>query len=285
MPGRVRAAFEFVKFAHTIFALPFAFLSAFIAASGVPPPRTMGLILLAMVGARTGAMAVNRLVDFRFDAQNPRTAKRPLVTGEVSRPFAILIAIAGFAALVSAAAMLNPLALALSPVAIAILALYSLTKRFTWASHLFLGLALAGAPLGAWIAVTGSLAWSPVVLGAAVFCWVAGFDIIYACQDVDFDRRVGLHSIPERFGLPRAMGIAKALHATTAALLLALPLITPLGFLYFAGALLVAGLLFYEHRLVGPTNLHRLNEAFFTVNGAVSIVLFVFGAIDLALFT
>ena len=284
MLARLRLTFELVKFSHTVFALPFAFLSAFIAARGVPSLRTTLLILVALVAARTGAMAMNRLADRRFDALNPRTRNRPLVTGALGTGYVTALCAASFAVLVAAAWALNPLALALSPLAIAILAGYSFTKRFTWASHLVLGVALAGAPLGAWVAVAGKLDWAPVLLGTAVVLWVAGFDILYACQDIEFDRRSGLHSIPARFGIERALAVSTALHAVMAALLLLLPLLAPLGPFYIAGTLIVSFLLLYEHRLVNPKSLARLDQAFFTVNGAVSIVLFVFGALDLLLF-
>lgn len=282
---RLRATFELVKLAHTVFALPFAFLSAFLAAHGMPPVSALLLILLAMVGARTGAMATNRLADRRFDADNPRTRNRALVTGELGTGYVVAVAVLSFALVVAAAWALNRLALLLSPVAVAVLVFYSFTKRFTWASHLFLGLALAGAPLGAWIAVTGEVAWTPAVLGLAVAFWVAGFDVLYACQDVDFDRRAGLHSIPQRFGVERALKLSTAFHMAMMVCLAAVVALAPVGPLFLSGVLVTAALLAYEHRLVKPGNLSKLDEAFFTVNGLVSVVLFVCGALDLALYS
>lgn len=282
--GRLAAALELVKFSHTIFALPFALLSAFVAAGGAPALRTTLLVLAAMVGARTGAMAFNRIVDLRFDRDNARTRNRPLVTGSITLRQAWGLVLAGFTVLVAAAAGLNRLALMLSPLAIVILCSYSFTKRFTWLSHLVLGLALAGAPLGAWIAVTGGVALPPFLLAVAVIAWVAGFDVLYACQDLDHDRRVGLHSIPARFGLVGALRISTALHVVTVLVLLALPFVTPLGPLFLAGVGIAGALLLYEHQLVTPKSLARLDEAFFTMNGLVSVALFVFGALDLTLF-
>jgi len=284
LDARLRATLELVKLAHTVFALPFALLAAFVAASGPPPLRTTLLILAAMVAARTGAMASNRLADVRFDTDNPRTARRALVTGELSRSYVLSLAVLSYLALVLCAWLLNPLAFALSPLAVALLTLYSFTKRFTWMSHAALGLALAGAPLGAWIAVTGGVAPAPFILGAAVLLWVTGFDIIYACQDIEFDRRHRLHSIPVRFGLARALRISTALHGAMILLLLALPWMSPLGPVFFAGTLVTGGLLAYEHRLVTVRSLDRVNEAFFTVNGVVSVVLLVVGVADLTLF-
>lgn len=284
LAARVRSLFELVKFAHTIFALPFALLTAFIAAGGPPTPRIIALVVLAMVAARTGAMATNRLTDQAFDAQNPRTEKRALVTGELGRGFVLAVAVTSFALVLLSAWALNPLALQLAPLAIAILVLYSYTKRFTWASHAFLGLALAGAPLGAWVAVRGTIGAPAVVLAVAVLLWVAGFDVLYACQDIYIDRRLGLHSIPARFGIERALGIAKLFHLAMVLTLLTLPLLAPLGPVFVAGVVLVGALLYYEHRLVSPKNLHRLNEAFFTVNGLVSVALLLCGVLDLTLF-
>jgi 4-hydroxybenzoate polyprenyltransferase len=284
MLRRLRDTLELVKFAHTVFALPFALLSAFLAAGGLPRTRTLLLILLAMVAARTGAMAVNRLADRRIDARNPRTRGRALVTGSLSGGFVAALAVLSFGLLVVAAWALNPLALYLSPLAIAILVGYSYSKRFTWLCHAFLGLALAGAPLGAWIAVTGRLSWAPVVLGAAVLLWVAGFDIIYACQDYDFDRATGVQSLPARFGIERALKVSTALHAAMIVCLLGLPLFAPAGAFYVAGVLVAGALLLYEHRLVSARNLSRLDEAFFAANGLLSVALFLFGALDLVVF-
>src|ERR1700688_4411895 len=211
--ARLNVVLDMIKFEHTLFALPFAFMGMLLAARGWPPWRTMGWIVVAMVGARSAAMGWNRLVDRRIDAANPRTAGRALPAGQVTPAFVAGFVAASAALLAVAAWQLNPLALALSPVALAILLLYSYTKRFTWASHLVLGLSLAGAPLGAWIAVRGDVAAPPLALGGAVLLWVAGFDVLYALQDVDFDRRAGLFSVPARFGVRAALWLSALLHA------------------------------------------------------------------------
>jgi len=273
-----------VKIEHTVFALPFAFLGAFLAARGFPRPGQIGWILLAMVGARSAAMAFNRLADLPFDARNPRTAGRALPRGEVTRGFVILFTVVSSSALVFAAAMLNPLAFKLSPLALAIIFFYSFTKRFTWLSHLFLGSALACAPVGAWIAVRGDMAAAPFICGLAVALWIAGTDIIYACQDVDFDRAVALHSIPKRFGVATALWISGLLHLVMVMLLVWLFRREGLGVVSFAGLAAVTALLAYEHSLVKPSDLSRVNTAFFTVNGWISILLFLTTSIDLVLF-
>jgi len=281
---RVKTTLGMVKIEHTVFALPFAFLGAFLAARGFPRPGQIGWILLAMVGARSAAMAFNRLADLPFDARNPRTAGRALPRGEVTRGFVILFTVVSSSALVFAAAMLNPLAFKLSPLALAIIFFYSFTKRFTWLSHLFLGSALACAPVGAWIAVRGDMAAAPFICGLAVALWIAGTDIIYACQDVDFDRAVALHSIPKRFGVATALWISGLLHLVMVMLLVWLFRREGLGVVSFAGLAAVTALLAYEHSLVKPSDLSRVNTAFFTVNGWISILLFLTTSIDLVLF-
>ena len=281
---RVKTTLGMVKIEHTVFALPFAFLGAFLAARGFPRPGQIGWILLAMVGARSAAMAFNRLADLPFDARNPRTAARALPRGEVTRGFVILFTVVSSSALVFAAAMLNPLAFRLSPLALAIIFFYSFTKRFTWLSHLFLGSALACAPVGAWIAVRGDMAAAPFICGLAVALWIAGTDIIYACQDVDFDRAVALHSIPKRFGVATALWISGLLHLVMVMLLVWLFRREGLGVISFAGLAAVTALLAYEHSLVKPSDLSRVNTAFFTVNGWISILLFLTTSIDLVLF-
>jgi 4-hydroxybenzoate polyprenyltransferase len=270
-----------IKIEHTIFALPFAFMGAFLAARGLPPAEKAAWILVAMVGARSAAMAFNRLVDLPFDAQNPRTASRALPQGAVSRGFVIAFVCAAAALLVFAASRLNTLALALSPLALAVIFFYSYTKRFTWATHLFLGLSLAGAPLGAWIAIRGDITSTPLILGLAVALWVAGLDVIYACQDVGFDRATALHSIPERFGIRRALLISGGLHLVMIGLLAFLFWREGLGGVSLAGLAVVTVLLAYEHALVRPGDLSRVNTAFFTVNGWISVLLFVSTAADL----
>jgi len=262
-----------IRFSHSIFALPFALASAAIAASeahGVTL-RQLFWILVAMVGARSAAMGFNRLADHALDAENPRTASRELPTGRLSRAEVWVFVIASAAALVLAAGMLNPLCLALSPVALAIVLGYSYTKRFTSASHLFLGLGLAVAPVGAWLAIRGRFDAPPLVLAVAVVCWVAGFDIIYSCQDAAHDRRVGLRSIPVRLGLAGALRVSRGLHGLALLALLALYPLAPLHPLYLGGVAAVAVLLAYEQSLVSAADLSRVNAAFFLVNGWVSV--------------
>ncbi|HTQ80724.1 MAG TPA: UbiA-like polyprenyltransferase, partial [Thermoanaerobaculia bacterium] len=279
-----RVVLEMIKIEHTIFALPFAFLGMVLAAHGWPAWRTVFWITVAMVGARSAAMGWNRLIDRRIDAANPRTASRALPAGLVSPG-----AVAGFVAasallLVLAAWRLNPLALALSPVALFVLFLYSYTKRFTWSSHLILGLSLSGAPLGAWIAVRGDVTATPVVLALVVLLWVAGFDVLYALQDLEFDRRTGLHSIPARFGVVGALWLSAALHTAMLALLATLPRLYPgLGAGFWVGWAGCLALLLYQHWVVRPGDLRRLNAAFFQANGLLSIWLFAATALDILL--
>ena len=278
---RLLTTLEMIKIEHTLFALPFAFLGAFIAARGIPEPVRLAWILVAMVGARSAAMAFNRLVDLPFDQRNPRTAGRALPQKRLSRGFVVFFVLAASAVFVLAAAMLNPLALQLSPLALAIVLLYSFMKRFTWGTHFFLGLALGCAPIGAWVAIRGTLTMIPLLLGLAVLLWVAGFDIIYACQDVGFDRTSKLHSIPSRFGIARALWISAALHACMVVLLAGLFVGMKLGALSLAGLGVVTLLLAYEHSLVKPSDLSRVNAAFFTINGWISVLLFLTTGIDI----
>ena len=274
---------EMIKWEHSVFALPFALAGAMLAAGGWPSGRTLAWIIVAMVAARTAAMAFNRLADAAFDAANPRTATRALPTGALSRGFVAGFVVLACAVLVVAAWQLNRLALTLSPVAIAVLLLYSYTKRFTRWSHLALGFALGMAPAAAWIAVRGSLDLRILLLTAAVTLWVGGFDILYACQDYDFDLHAGLYSVPKAFGIGRALVIARVLHVLMLALLGALVFAFGLGIVAAAGVLVVALLLTYEHSLVAPHDLSRLNAAFFTMNGVISVVFFAFLAGDLLL--
>jgi 4-hydroxybenzoate polyprenyltransferase len=276
---------EMIKIEHTLFALPFAILGALFAGrqmpQGLPGLRQIGWILVAMVGARSAAMAFNRLVDLPFDARNPRTAGRALPQKRLTKGFVVLFIFASCTGFIAAAAMLNPLAFKLSPVALLIILLYSYMKRFTWGTHFFLGLALACAPVGAWIAIRGKLAALPLLLGCVVLLWVAGFDIIYSCQDVEFDRAERLYSIPRRFGIRRALWISGILHAFMVALLAEALLEAELGLLSLAGLGLVAILLAYEHSLVKPNDLSRINAAFFTVNGWISVLLLMIIGIDI----
>ena len=264
-----------IRFSHTVFALPFALASAVLAAGGGISWRQVAWILVAMVAARSAAMGFNRLADQALDARNPRTAGRELPRGAIARSEVWVFVAASAATLVVASAMLNPLCLALSPVALAVVIGYSYTKRFTALSHLFLGLALAMAPVGAWLAIRGRFEATPVVLGLAVLFWVAGFDIIYACQDEAFDRAEGLHSLPARFGAARALGLARLFHVIAVALLAAVGALAALHPVYFAGVAAVAGLLVYEHSLVRADDLSRVDAAFFTVNGWISLGYFV----------
>ncbi len=282
---RLGIVLEMIKFEHTLFALPFALMGMLLAAEGVPEGRIVLWIVVAMVGARSAAMGWNRLVDREIDAANPRTAMRALPAGLVTPGFVALFVIASLALLVLAAWRLNPLCLALSPVAIVILLGYSYTKRFTWGAHLALGLALAGAPLGAWIAVTGSFAPTPLVLAGVVVTWVAGFDILYALQDEAFDRARGLASIPARFGTVAALGLSAGLHIATLAFLATLPYVYPpgLGAVYWTGFAGCAALLAYQHAIVRPGDLTRLDAAFFTANGVLALWLLATTAADLFL--
>jgi 4-hydroxybenzoate polyprenyltransferase len=234
-----------------------------------------------MVSARSAAMAFNRLVDRKFDSLNPRTKRWPLAAGLLSVPFVILFTVVCSLLLVFSAWQLNPLAFELSPVALLIVLGYSLTKRFTALSHWFIGLALAVAPMGAWIAVSGRFDAPPILLGLAILFWTAGFDLIYSCQDAEFDRTQSLHSVPSRYGIPKALWISRACHVVTVILLFFFGRFSDLGWIYFSGVAVVALMLLYEHTLVHPTDLSRVNEAFFTVNGLISVLLLVFSSLDL----
>jgi 4-hydroxybenzoate polyprenyltransferase len=271
LAARVVAYGRMVKLSHSVFALPFALASALLAGGGRIPWRTLLLIVIAMVGARSAAMGFNRLADHAIDARNPRTAGRELPRGVLSRAQVGLFVVLSAAVLVAAAALLNPLCLALSPVALAVVFGYSYTKRFTSLAHLVLGLALAIAPVGAWLAVRGRLDATPLVIGGAVLFWVAGFDTIYSCQDADFDRASALHSLPARLGIARALRLARGFHLLAAALLVSVFWMEPLHALYLAGSAAVAGGLVYEHTLVRADDLSRVNAAFFLVNGWISV--------------
>ncbi|MGE5299584.1 MAG: UbiA-like polyprenyltransferase [Acidobacteriota bacterium] len=269
-----------IKFSHSIFALPFAFTAALIAASGVPAPRQIFWIVVAMVGARSGAMGLNRIIDRKIDAANPRTAGRELPRRVIGVGETTVFVAVSFGFMVYAAYMLNPLCLMLSPVAIAVLFLYSYTKRFTWSSHFVLGLSISAAPLGSWIAVKGNFdpAIFPLVL--AVIFWLAGFDVLYALQDIDFDRSHGLYSIPKRFGVKRSLYFSRFFHSISFFLLVANGLIFGLGGLYMAGMFITAGLFIYEHSLIKENDLSKLDMAFFNMNGYISMTIFLFTLAD-----
>ncbi|HEX6043153.1 MAG TPA: UbiA-like polyprenyltransferase [Pyrinomonadaceae bacterium] len=271
-----RLTLEMIKIEHTLFALPFAFLGAVLAANGLPAPWQIFWIVVAMVGARSTAMAFNRIADRGFDARNPRTAARAIPAGLLSVGFVWAFTIVSAALFLLAAAMLNRLTLILSPVALASVLLYSFTKRWTQFSHIVLGWCLSIAPTGAWIAVRGDISSpAPLLLSLVVLLWTAGFDVLYACQDYDFDRREGLRSIPARFGIARSLWISRGLHAAAFLSLVALYLVTGLGLIAFAGVIATGALLVYQHRLVRADDLQRLNAAFFTTNAFVSVILLV----------
>jgi 4-hydroxybenzoate polyprenyltransferase len=279
----LKVTLEMIKWEHSIFALPFALCGAMLAAGGLPAWRQLAWIVVAMVSARSAAMAFNRLADVSIDAANPRTATRALPVGQLTPSFVTTFVLASCGIFVLAASQLNRLTLMLSPVALAVILLYSYTKRFTRWSHLFLGFALGIAPAAAWIAVRGSLDPRILLLTAAVTFWVGGFDVIYACQDHDYDRSHGLHSLPRYFGIRNALMIARLFHIVMIGLLIALIIIFGLGKLAFLGVFFVAALLFYEHALVRHDDLSKLNAAFFTMNGVISVVFFAFVAADLLL--
>ena len=272
-----------IKWEHSIFALPFALCGAMLAANGLPPAPQLLWIVVAMIAARSAAMAFNRLADVSIDAANPRTQSRALPAGTLTPAFVASFVIISCAVFVLAAFRLNHLALMLSPIALAVVLLYSYTKRFTRWSHLFLGLALGIAPSAAWIAVRGSFDPRILLLTAAVTFWVGGFDVLYACQDYEFDRLAGLHSIPRYFGISDALWIARLFHGVMLLLLVGWVVVFGLGKLAVAGVIVVMLLLGYEHSLVSSTNLSKLNAAFFTMNGVISVVFLGFVASDLLL--
>jgi len=271
----IRTTLEMIKIEHTLFALPFAFLGAVLAARGIPTMSQIVWITVAMVGARSTAMAFNRIADRHYDARNPRTKMRAIPAGSLSVAFVWGFAILSSAIFFLAAAMLNRLTLFLSPVALLSVLLYSYTKRWTALSHLVLGWCLGIAPTGAWIAVRGAIdSPIPLLISAVVMFWTAGFDVLYACQDFEFDRREGLYSIPARFGIPQSLWISRGLHAGAFAALVALYFLTNLGVLAMIGVIVTGALLIYQHTLVRANDLSRLNAAFFTTNAFVSVILF-----------
>jgi len=282
--AQIRTFGSLIKFSHTIFALPFAMISLVMASYQIPFGSVLGekliWIVVAMVGARSAAMGFNRVADARFDKENPRTQQREIPAGKISAGTAGLFIFLSSAVFVFAAWMLNDLCFYLSPVALAVIFFYSLTKRFTWAAHLVLGVGIGLAPVGAWLGLTGEFDWVPVLLGFSVTFWIAGFDIIYACQDMEFDRGAALKSIPVRFGIPASLMIAKLFHSVMVILMILTGLFAGSGVIYFTGMAALVILLTVEHRLVNPKDLSRLDIAFFNVNSAISVVLFFFVLAD-----
>lgn len=284
LPSRERIAtfLEMVKFSHTIFALPFALLAALLAANGLPGFGQLFWIIVAMAGARTGAMGANRLLDADIDARNPRTRERALPAGRIEKRQAFLLTGISYLVFIFAAYMLNPVCFHLAPYIIMILTGYSLAKRYTVYTHYILGFCLALAPVGAWLAVTGSLALTPIILGLAVACWVSGFDLLYSLQDIEFDRRENLYSIPAAIGVEKTLALARRLHLGMLAGLFLVWLLSPgLGWLFFLALVIVAALLHYEHGLLSPDDLSKIDVAFFTINGYISLTLFIVAAIDI----
>jgi len=283
--SRIRTILEMIKFEHSVFALPFALTGALLAAryaeipgvaAGWPSLRQIAWIIVAMVGARSAAMTMNRIIDLRYDRENPRTRTRALATGALTVRFAWVFTLAASALLILAAWQLNPLALELSPVALGVLFFYSYTKRFTSWSHLVLGFCLGMSPAAAWIAIAGSLDARMLILCAAVTLWVGGFDVLYACQDIEYDKTVELFSVPKRFGVARALRIARAMHVVMILLLAWLAWSFQLPWPAWAGIAVIAGMLAYEHSLVHANDLSRMNAAFFAVNGYISLLFLLF---------
>ena len=275
-----------IKFSHTVFAFPFALMGATLASmtsGSVPTVMQIFWICLAMVGARSSAMGLNRIIDARIDSENPRTSMRHIPAGIITHFEAWLFVAVSVALLLISAWMLNPLCLKLSPIALLFLVLYSYCKRFTFLAHIVLGICLAAAPVGAWIALRGDIGWPAIVVGLAVLFWVAGFDIFYSLQDLEFDKSKGLYSIPSRFGVGCSLKIVRAFHLSMVLLLLLLLQLPGLGWIYLTGVIVVAGLLVYEHRLIKTDDLSRLDAAFFNMNGYISVLIFSFTLIDAVL--
>jgi len=278
--GKIKIYLEMIKFQHSIFALPFAYLGAFLAEMKPPEPGTLFWITLAMVGARSFGMTLNRLIDTEIDRRNPRTSERALPKGLLSVSNVILFSIISMSIFLLSVYNLAPICRYLWPVVIIPFVIYPYTKRFTWLSHFVLGFCLGMAPVGAWIAVTNTFSLEPFIIGAAVVFWVSGFDIFYAIQDIEFDRKHGLFSIPARFGINRSLKLTKVLHGLSIFLLILLGINLKLGLFYYIGLTVAAILLAYENIIIKPNDLSRLNLAFFTMNGFVSIILFCFVAVE-----
>ncbi|MFL0247966.1 UbiA-like polyprenyltransferase [Candidatus Clostridium stratigraminis] len=270
-----------VMFSHTIFSLSFALISMLLASNGLPSLNKVFWILVAFMGARTGANAINRVIDAEIDSKNPRTAMRQLPQNLLQKKEVIIFSSVCFLVMIIAAAMLNPLCLILSPIALFLLIIYSYTKRFTWACHLVLGITSAAAPVGAWLAVTGKISMLPILMGAANTLWVAGFDIIYGSQDYEFDTANGIHSIPARFGVKGGLHIAAFFHVITLILLFIIGILSSqLGIIYFIGLILITILFIAEHKIVSPNNLSNVKVASYSINQVISIIFLIFGVID-----
>ena len=277
---KLKIFFDMIRVEHTLFALPFAYIGAMLVEKKIPSGHDLFWITLAMVGARTAAMSLNRIIDLHIDAKNPRTANRALPRGLLTVAEVWVYVILSLALLLVSAYNLSPLAFKLSPLAVALLVFYPYTKRFTWTCHLILGLALGAAPVGAWVAIANRFDLAPLVLAAGVTFWVAGFDIIYGCDDYHFDRAEGIHSIPARFGIKNALKLSAAFHLLAFVFFASVGLLLDLGIFYYAGMVLVAALLFYQHRLVRPGDLSRSGVAFFNLNAGLSAVTFAFTLLD-----
>lgn len=284
MLGKIKILLEMIKFGHTIFALPFALMGAFLAAGGAPELAVFGWIILAMVGARTSAMGFNRIIDRKFDQANPRTVARALPAGEVRLWEAWLMVVAAALLFFFACYHLNRMTLLISPLALGLTFFYSLTKRFTWLCHVVLGCALAFSPFGGWLAVRGDFAGFPWALAVGVLLWVAGFDTVYGCLDADFDRAAGLFSLPARFGREVAFRLAVAFHLAAFGLFVGTGIQAGLHLIYYSGVAVTAAALFYQHLIVNPRDLSRIKMSFFTLNGLISLTLFVATCLDLLIY-
>lgn len=280
--GKLKVILEMIKFEHTIFALPFAYMGMVLAANGLPRIAEIFWITVAMVGARSFAMAINRYIDREIDARNPRTEDRAIPTGKLNNNYVLMFSVISLGIFFVATYQLAPLARLVWPAIVFPFLIYSYTKRFTWLSHVVLGVSLGLAPIAAWIAITNGLSWPVVVLGAAVTLWVAGFDIIYACQDIDFDRKDKLFSIPAVFGVKKALLVTRTFHVLTVGLLFTVGVAFNLGVVYYVGVAITALLLAYENRMVKADDLSKVNMAFFTINGFISLQIFAFTGLDFA---
>jgi len=280
--GRLKTVLDMIKFEHTIFALPFAYMGMMLAANGMPSLSQVFWITVAMVGARSFAMALNRYIDRQIDSRNPRTKERAIPAGKLTSKYVLGFSVVSLLVFFVATYQLAPLARVVWPAVVLPFIIYSYTKRFTWLNHVVLGISLGLAPIGAWIAITNGLDWPVVVLGAAVMLWVAGFDIIYACQDIDVDRRDNLFSIPAVFGIKKALLVTRTFHVLTVALLFSVGVAFKMGAIYYFGVMITGLLLAYENRLVKYNDLSRVNMAFFTVNGFISLQIFAFTGLDFA---